>query len=105
MDKLHWLTAYQIITKEAVLFTHKIVFNKQPQPITNLIIFSLIRFQNVHSAQKPMIKEDHNPQKKAPKFIFFMGVYQYNKLTCDITSRNPKHILVVCQNHNFSYDG
>ena len=56
MDKLNWLTAYQIITKEAVLFTHKIVFNKQPQSITNLIIFSLIRFQNVHSAQKPMEK-------------------------------------------------
>ena len=92
MDKLNWLTAYQIITKEAVLFTHKIVFNKQPQSITNLIIFSLIRFQNVHSAQKPMkktyeklitmIKENHNPQKKiAPKSIFFMGAYQYNKLT------------------------
>ena len=104
MDKLNWLTAYQIITKEAVLFTHKIVFNKQPQSITNLIIFSLCQSQNVHSAQKPMIKDNHNPQK-APKSIFFMGAYQYNKLTCDITSRNPKHILVVCQNHNFSYDG
>ena len=82
MDKLNWLTAYQIITKEAVLFTHKIVFNKQPQSITNLIIFSLIRFQNVHSAQKPMkksyekmitmIKDNHNPQK-APKIYNFYG--------------------------------
>ena len=97
MDKLNWLTAYQIITKEAVLFTHKIVFNKQPQSITNLITFSLCRSQNVHSVQKkPMIKDDHNPQK-AQKSIIFMGVYQYNKLTYDITSKTPKQLSKYLQ--------
>ena len=43
-----------------------------------------------------MIKDDHNPQK-AQKSIIFMGVYQYNKLTYDITSRNPKQLSKYLQ--------
>ena len=63
MGKLNWLTAYQLITKETVLFTNKIVFNNQPQSITNLITFSLYHSQNVRSIRKPIIKEEHNPSK------------------------------------------
>ena len=89
MGKLNWLTAYQLITKETVLFTHKIVFNNQPQSMTNLITFSLHHSQNVRSICKPIIKEEHNPSK-AKKSIIFMGIYLYNKLMHDITGKNPK---------------
>ena len=96
MGKLNWLTAYQLITKETVLFTHKIVFNNQPQSIINLITFSLCRFQNVRSVRKPIIKEEHNPSK-AKKSIIFMGIYLYNKLTYKITCKNPKQLSKYLQ--------
>merc|ERR1712101_29806 len=89
MGKLNWLTAYQLITKETVLSIHKIIFNNQPQSITNLITFSLCRSQNVCSVHKPIIKEEHNPSK-AKKSIILMGIYLYNKLTYEITCKNPK---------------
>ena len=41
MSELKWITAYQIITKETVLFIHKVIHDNQPKAITNLLTFSL----------------------------------------------------------------
>ena len=104
MAKLNWLTAYQLITKETVLFIHKIFFNNQPPTITNLITFSLCHSQNVRSVRKPIIKEEHNPSM-AKKSIIFMGIYLYNKLTYDITCKNTKLLSKYLQkNIQYHYD-
>ena len=102
MDKLNWLTAYQIIIKESVLFIHKVVFNNQPKAITDLITFSLNNSQNIRQVRKPIVIEDHK-SLKAKKSIIYLGIFLYNKLPTDIVLKNPKCLSHYLQEnmHNF----
>ena len=63
MKELKWLTAYQLITKEAVLFMHKVIYNNQPQAISELITFSISNNVNIRATRKPIIINIHNSKK------------------------------------------
>ena len=102
MNELKWLTAYQLIAKEAILFNHKVIYNNQPQAICNLITFSLSKSQNICSARKPIIAEYHN-SKKVSKSLIYMGIYLYNKLPSAITNKNPKHLSLYLKNNTHLY--
>ena len=106
MQQLKWLTAYQLITKESVLFMHKVIFNNQPQAISDLITFSLSNNQNHRAARKPIIIDIHN-SKKVKKSLIYMGTFLYNKLPLDIKNKNPKRLSKYLQDnihHYFPFD-
>ena len=102
MNELKWLTAYQMIAKEAILFIHKVIYNNQPQAICNLITFSLSKSQNICSARKPIIAEYHN-SKKVSKSLIYMGIYLYNKLPSAKINKNPKCLSIYLNNHMHLY--
>ena len=88
MNNLKWLTAYQLIAKEAILFLHKVIYNNQPQAINNSITFSLCKSQNIRSTRKPIISEYYN-SKKVRKSLIYMGIYLYNMLPTSIINKKP----------------
>ena len=83
MSKLKWLTAYQVIMKESVLFIHKVIFNNQPKSTWDLITFWLNSSQNYRSSRKPIVIDDHH-SKKVKKSLIYMAIYLYNKLPYEI---------------------
>ena len=58
MNELKWLNAYQIVTKETLLFIHKIIYNNQPKAMTQFFTFSLSKSQNHRSCRKSIVKEN-----------------------------------------------
>ena len=101
MSDLKWLTAYQLITKETIMFIHKIIYDNQPKSITNLITFSLSKSQNHRSSRKSLIAEDHK-SKRVRKSIIYMANFLYNHLPNDIRNKNPKRLSKFLQ-ENFKY--
>ena len=63
IQELGWLTAYQLITKETILFVHKILYNSKPISIYELFTFSINETQNIRSIRKPMVRDYHQSQK------------------------------------------
>ena len=63
MSHLKWLTAYQVIMKESVLFIHKVIFNNQSLSIWDLITFSLNSSQNYRSSKKTFVNDDDHSKK------------------------------------------
>ena len=96
MNQLKWITAYQLITKEAILFMHKVIFNNQPKAICDLITFSLANTNNHRSSRKPLVIDDHS-SKRVKKSLIYMGIYLYNKLPNEIRNYNPKKLSKFLQ--------
>ena len=70
MKELKWLNAYQIITKETILFIHKIIFDSQPKSMTQLFTFSLMNSQN-HRYVRKSIVIDPFPTRKGRKSLVY----------------------------------
>ena len=96
MNKLNWLPIYQMITKETILFFHKVVFDNQLAAITKYISFSLSNSQNCRQSQKTLITENHK-SKKMYQTIFHMANFLLNKLPTDIRLKNPKQLSKYLQ--------
>ena len=79
MNHIKWITAYQIITKETVLFIHKVIYDNQLKAITQLFKFSLSNSQNHRVSRKYLVVEDHN-SKCIKKSLIYMGNFLYNEL-------------------------
>lgn len=91
MSELNWLPIYQMITKESILFFHKVVFDNQPAAITQYISFSLSNSQNCRQSRKSLIKENH-PSKKMYQTIIHITNFLLNKLPTDICLKNTKQL-------------
>ena len=73
MSELNLLPIYQMITKESILFFHKVVFDNQPAAITQYISFSLSNSQNCRQSRKSLIKENHPSKKMYQTIIHTSG--------------------------------
>ena len=102
MRELGWLTAFQIITKEFILFVHKTIYNNHPKSIYELFTFSYHNPNNIHSIMKLIIK-DHHKSIKAHKSLLYMGIYLYNKLSNDDKNLNPKKLSKYLNNNIHYY--
>ena len=102
MSELNLLPIYQMITKESILFFHKVVFDNQPAAITQYISFSLSNSQNCRQSRKSLIKENH-PSKKMYQTILHMANFMFNKLPTDIRLFNPKKISKYLQTNMSLY--
>ena len=96
MNELNWLPIYQIITKETILFYHKVIFENQPPAITKYISYSLANSQNCRQSRKPLIKDSHR-SKKMFQTIFHMANFMLNKLPTEIRLYNPKKMSKYLQ--------
>ena len=96
MQELGWLTAYQLITKETILFVHKTLYNSKPISIYELFTFSKNETQNIRSIHKPMVRDYHQSQK-AHRSLLYMGIYLYNKLDNIEKNFNPKKLSKFLQ--------
>ena len=90
MQELGWLTAYQLITKETILFVHKTLYNSKPISIYELFTFSINETQNIRSIRKPMVRDYHQSQK-AHRSLLYMGIYLYNKNIIDVLAPHNIH--------------
>ena len=91
MNELNWLPIYQIVTKETVLFFHKVVFDNQPAALMKYISFSLSNSQNYRQSRKSLITKSHK-SKKMYQNILHMANFLFNKLPTDIRLKNPKQL-------------
>ena len=98
MSELGWLTAYQIIMKESILFVHKTIYNNHPKAIFDLFTFSFSNSNNIRTIRKPM-RDVYYRSKKAQKLMLFMGLYLYNKLSNDDKTMNPKRLSKYLNNN------
>ena len=83
MGELKWITDYQLIKKESILFFHKVLFNQEPKLITKLLTFSLSNSQNHCYTRKVMIQEDHKSFKMRTTTLH-MAHFLCNNLPSDI---------------------
>ena len=102
MSELKQLSIYQLVTKESVLFIHKIIYENQPKSISNLITFSLSNSKNHRSAHKSIMVEDHN-SKRTQKSVIYMSNHLYNYLPSDIKNKNPKSLSKYLQSNIKDY--
>ena len=91
MSELNWLPNYQKITKESILYFHKVFLDNQPAAITQYISFSLSNSQNCRQYRKSLIKENH-PSKEMYETIIHITIFLLNKLPIDNYLRNTKKI-------------
>ena len=96
MNELSWLPIYQMVTKETILFFHKVVFDNQPPAITKYISFSLSNSQNCRQSRKSLIIQNHK-SKKMYQTIFHMANFLLNKLPTDIRLKNTKQLSKYLQ--------
>ena len=90
MKELKWLNAYQIITKETILFIHKIIYENQPKSMTKFFTFSLTNSQNHRYARKSIVI-DQLPSKKGNKSLIYFGNHIYNKLSYNLRLKTPNN--------------
>ena len=91
MSHLNILTVHHMITKETILFIHKIIFNNYPTSIYNMITYSINERNNLRSIRKPMIKYNHTSDN-VKQSLFYRSIYLYNLLEYDIKCYNPKKL-------------
>ena len=106
MKELNWLNAYQIITKETIIFIHKIIYNNQPKAMTQFFTFSLTNSQNHRYCRKSIVTENI-PSSKGKKSLIFFGNYLYNTLPNNLKFKNPKQLSKYFQKYigyHFPFD-
>ena len=96
MKQLKWLTAYQIVIKEAILFIHKIKNDNTPMSITQFYSFSLSNTQNICYTRKVIVNDNH-PSNSSKKSLIYFGNYLFNKLPIDVRTKNPKQLSKYLQ--------
>ena len=89
MSELKWITLYQIIVKESILFIHKTIFDNQPKAITEFLTYSLSNKQNIRATRKTIVIDDHK-SNKAKNSLIYKGNYLYNRLPNEIKNKNPR---------------
>ena len=106
MKELNWLNAYQIVTKETIIFIHKIIYDNQPKAMTQFFTFSLTNSQNHRFCRKSIVTENISSSKGKKSLIFF-GNHLYNTLPNNLKLKNPKQLSKYLQNHisyHFPFD-
>ena len=102
MKELKWLTIYQLITKESILFLHKVIYNDKPLAINEFITFSLSKSDFYRKSRKPIISEYHD-SKKVRKSLIYMSIFLFNKLPDEIRNKNPKRLSKFLQENIHYY--
>ena len=98
MKELNWLNAYQIVTKETIIFIHKIIYDNKPKAMTQFFTFSLINSHNHRFCRKSIVTEKI-PSNKGKKSLIFFGNHLYNTLSNDLKFKNPKQLSKYLQNN------
>ena len=90
MNKLKFMTIYHMITKESILFIHKILYNQSLDAINNLITYGY-NDNNVCKVRKPRVKAICNSSKLRDSLLF-RSIFLHNSLEYDLKNYNPKKI-------------
>ena len=89
MNKLGWVTIYNMIVKDSILFTHKVLFEGIPLAINKYYTYSLNQeHDNMRNIRNAIIKIDHNSMK-ATKSHIYKSIYLLNKFPYSIGTDNP----------------
>ena len=91
VKELKMLTIYQMIMKDAILFIHKVIFNKKPSAIFKFITFGGKENSAVRRVRKPRIKIETN-SSKVRYSLLYNSIYLYCKLEDKIRLYNPKKL-------------
>ena len=90
MNKLNFMTVHHMITKEAIIFMHKIIYNQSPTALHDLISYGYNE-DNVRKVRKPRIKLQHQSEKVKDSLLY-RSIFLYNSLEYDVRQFNPKKL-------------
>ena len=90
MNKLKFMTIYHMITKESILFIHKIIYNQSPDAINKLITYGY-NDNNVRKVRKPRVKAICNSSKLRDSLLY-RSIFLHNSLEYDLRNYNPKKL-------------
>lgn len=90
MNKLKFMTVQHLRTKEAILFIHKILFNKSPESINDMISYSNDN-SNFRSVRKARMRIHANCERMKHS-LFYRSIFLYNSLDYDVRMFNPKKL-------------
>ena len=75
MNRLGWVTIYNMIVKDSILFTHKVLFEGIPLAMSKYYTYSLNQENdNVRMIRKAIIKTDHKSMK-TKKSLIYKSIY------------------------------
>ena len=90
MNTLKFITVQHMITKKAILFIHKIIFNQSPASIHDMITYGN-KNDTIRSVRKPRMKIQFNCEKMKHS-LFYRSIFLYNSLDYDVRQFNPKKL-------------
>ena len=96
MSELKMLTIQQLITKEAILFIHKVLFNERPSSILKFVTYGVKESQGVRKVCKPRIKYEHNSDK-VRQSLLYRSVFLYGLLDYELRFFIPKKLSKYLQ--------
>merc|ERR1712115_321862 len=81
MIKLKFMIIYHMITKESILFIHKIIYNQSPDAINKLITYGY-NDNNVRKVRSPRVKAICNSSKLRDSLLY-KSIFLHNSLEYD----------------------
>ena len=79
LNKLNWLSYYQIIIHESIKLVHRISYESQPPSLSQLLYHSLVRSDIDRQVRKPSVKYKSLSAKTSNNFLH-RAIYIYNTL-------------------------
>ena len=83
LNKLNWLSYYQIIIHESIKLIHRISYESQPPSLSQLLYHSLVRSEIDRQVRKPSVKYKSLSAKTSNNFLH-RAIYIYNTLPDNI---------------------
>ena len=96
MNDLKILTVQQMVIRESIQFIHKVIFNKSPSVIFNLLTQSNCNNENIRGVRKYMMKKSHK-SNKVTNSLFYRSLYLYNCLETEVRNYNTKKMSKYLQ--------
>merc|ERR1712115_506389 len=101
MTELKILTVQQLVMKESIQFIHKILTNKSPGVIFNLLSQSNCKMDNIREVRKFRVKVSHK-SNKVTNSLYYRALYLFNCLETEVRTYKVKKLSKYRKNSQFS---
>merc|ERR1712115_384422 len=89
MAEFKILTVHQLVMKESIQFIHKILTNKSPGVIFNLVSQSNCKMDNIREVKKFRVKVSHK-LNKVTNSLYYRALYLFNCLETEVRTYKVK---------------
>merc|ERR1712002_478183 len=98
MAELRILTVHQMVMKESIQYIHKVLTNKSPGVIFNLLCQSNCKMDNIREVRKIRVKITHK-SNKVTNSLYYRALYLYNCLSNEVRNYKVKKLSKYLQDN------